>query len=68
MRKFVHRVASDKIFLYRELADFFEVVHTDFARINKSIASSAAVMENWKEVSRLMTLADKSQTLLAAPM
>jgi hypothetical protein len=53
---------------HRELAGFFEVLHNEFARINKSVASSAAVMENWREVSRLMSLADKSQTLLAAPI
>jgi hypothetical protein len=52
----------------RELAGFFEVMHNDFARINKSIASSATIMENWREVSRLMSLEDKSQALLAVPM
>jgi hypothetical protein len=54
------------VFFHRDLASFFEHLHTDFTKINKSLHSSANILENWREVSRIMSVQD--QTICSAPV
>ncbi|KAJ1495115.1 hypothetical protein T484DRAFT_1876440 [Baffinella frigidus] len=48
----------------RSLAGTFDDLNTNFVKINQSMSASAAVLDNWREVGKLMALPPDCSDLL----